>query len=325
MKKVIALILMLSIVAGTMPGCALLFLPALNQTEQPLESVVRGDDPEQNTTIGMSPAEPTESTMPQETIMPPETTGQDSFDIVTITEKTVYDYNGIRITAKELGASWLGTDIKLLVENNSTENITISADAFVVNGITIDGSMYIDVAAGKKANDSITLYAEDLDVADIDVISSIECRNATIIDSDSYSTVAEVAFIVETSAQGYVQPIDDTGDIIFQKAGITVIAKCVSGDLFGKTVRLFTKNETGKDVILQADNISVNDFTIPAWMYDTIFEGTVRFCELDLWSSGLEENEIENIEAITFTLEVIDPETYGTIAESDEIAIKVKE
>ena len=71
---------------------------------------------------------------------------------VTIEEAVIYDDDKVTITVKGMEAGWAGLGVKLLVENKTDRNFALSGDNVVVNGVTMSGWLYIDVAAGKKAN-----------------------------------------------------------------------------------------------------------------------------------------------------------------------------
>ena len=196
----------------------------------------------------------------------------------------------------------------------------------IVNGITMNGYLYIDVAAEKKANGVLEIYTDSLQVAGIEQIATVNAVDAYIYDTDSYETIVNTPFAVTTSLGAeYRQALDETGDVLYESNGVAVISKIISDGLFGKTVLLYVRNESGKNVIIQGENISVNGFTIDAWLYDNVYADTVRFCGLDIFTTALEENGITEIEDVSFTISIIDPQSFNTIASSDEIQIYVNE
>ena len=77
-------------------------------------------------------------------------------EAVTIEETVLLDESGIKITATGLEDGWLGTDLKLLIENNGDTNVTVQARNSSVNGFMVDTMMSEDVVAGKKANTTLT-------------------------------------------------------------------------------------------------------------------------------------------------------------------------
>jgi len=244
---------------------------------------------------------------------------------VTISETVLYNEDGIRITAKGIEETFSGIDIKLLVENDTDNNIAVSCDDFVVNGITMYGYMYIDVAAGKKTNDTISFLDTDLDVAGINQIATIKTFDAYISDTDTYLKTKDIAFEITTSlGEGYVQLVDDSGVRLYAQNGITVIAKKLTDDYMGATAVVLIKNMSGDDVIVQAENVSVNGYTVSTLHSDAICDGTARFSEIDLYQSSLEENGIEEVEELTFELIVLNPKTFQTIAKTGELRMSLR-
>lgn len=257
-----------------------------------------------------------ESTEPEASVMPE----------VSVEEAVLYDGTDVTITVKGMESGWMGQDIQLLVENKTDRNIALSADNFVVNGVTMSGYLYIDVASGKKANGTLTLYTDGLETAGIAQIAWVQTCDARIVDTDTFDMLGEVNFGIVTSlGKDYVQPMDDAGELLYEANGIQVITKVMTDEFYGKTLVLYVKNNSGKDVTVQAENISVNGFTLDAWMYDFISAGTVRYCDLDLLESGLEENGIEEIQDITFTIQLTDPYSYATLAKSGELQVFIGE
>lgn len=242
-----------------------------------------------------------------------------------LAETVVYDSNNIKITAKEIYVSSLrNTEIKFLVENNSDKNIVYRADDVIINGITVPCWLYIDVAAGKKSNDSMLIPYSAIQTAGILDIATVACKGAQIVDTDTYDLLYNAPFSLETSIAGtYQQAINSDGDVIFEYNGVTVIAQIISDEYYGNSLQLFVKNDAGRDVVVQAENISVNGFTLSGWMYNTVYNGTVRYCDLDIFESGLEENGIEEIENVSFTIRITDPASYAELASSDEIQVFV--
>lgn len=295
MKKYPALLLIICLLAVSLAGCA---------TRQP-----------QPTAVATVP--PTAASQTQPTQPPTETSG------VTLENQVIYDKDGVRITVTGLETdSWTGTKVWLMLENNTDRNLLLTGDVFVVNGITVQAYLYAEVAAGMKANDALELFTDVLDASGITEIATIRGYDTRIVDSDSLDTVAKVPLSLETSvAETHTQEIDDSGEEIFSKDGVTVIAQVISEEFYGQTVQLLVKNETGKNIIVEAENISVNGFTVDAWLYDTVCKDTVRFSELDLFVSGLADNGIEAVETVTFTLRILDDTTYETLTKSEVLTV----
>lgn len=241
-------------------------------------------------------------------------------------EQVIYDSEGIRITVRGLEENTMaGTRIRILVENGTEHNIAFSGDLFVVNGVTVPGYLYTEVAAGMKSNDAIELYSDTLEAAGIVEIGTLQGADARIVDTDTYENLAAVPFTLETAyAQGLKYQPDESGVELFRTEDITVIAQVISEEFYGRTARLLVKNDSDEDIIVEAENISVNGYTVDAWLYDVVCEDTVRYCQLDLFETGLAENGIDRIETITFRLNILDAEDYETVARSELLTVEVK-
>lgn len=270
-----------------------------------------------------------EQTVPQSTdrTVPTLTDAAEQTEALILPEQVIFDSDGIRITVKGMEENTMtGTEIRVLVENGTEHNIAFSGDLFVVNGVTVSGYLYAEVAAGTKGNDSIELYTDVLNSAGITRIGTIRGYDARIVDTDTYETLAKVPLELTTSyAEDMEFHPDETGYELYRADGVTVIAQVISEEFYGKTARLLVKNETGKDIIVEAENISVNGYTVDAWLFDTVCADTVRFCQLDLFETGLKENGIDHIETITFRLNILDAGNYDTIAQSEVLTVTVKE
>lgn len=264
------------------------------------------------------PPVPTELPLPVKTEAPEE--------LQLLSEQVIHDSDGIRITVKGMEENTMaGTRIRVLVENGTVHNIAFSGDLFVVNGVTMPGYLYTEVAAGMKSNDAIELYSDALDAAGIVEIGTLQGADARIVDTDTYETLAAVPFTLETAyAQGLKYTPDESGVELFRAEDITVIAQVISEEFYGRTARLLVKNDSDDDIIVEAENISVNGYTVDAWLYDMVCEDTVRYCQLDLFETGLAENGIERIETITFRLNILDAEDYETVARSELLTVEVK-
>lgn len=240
-------------------------------------------------------------------------------------EQVIYEEEGIRITVKGMEENTMtGTNIRILVENGTNRNIAFSGDLFVVNGVTVPGYLYAQVAAGTKTNDAIEFYSDVLDSAGITAIGTIRAYDARIVDTDTFDTLASVPLeLITAYGEGDFVP-DESGVELFRGENITVIAQTVQEEFYGKTTRLLVKNGTGKDIIVEAEHVSVNGYTLDAWLFDTVVADTVRYCHLDLFETGLAENGIETIETISFRLNFLDAATYDTIVTSDVLTVGVK-
>lgn len=242
---------------------------------------------------------------------------------VTLAETVLFDQNGIRITATGLSTdSLFGPELNLLVENDSAQNIVVQPNYCMVNGYMMDGLLSADVAAGKKANDTLDFLSNALARCGIETITDIEL-DLVVSDGDSWQTLYETGpVILQTSAAGqYTQTYDDSGEEIYNQKGIRVVAKSVNDDLFGMGIKFYLENNTDKTVIVNADNVSVNGYMMTDLFYSDLAPRSHAVDTLTLLGSELEDNHIDTITDAELSLQITDADYYQTIDSTAPITL----
>ncbi len=233
-------------------------------------------------------------------------------------ETVVYDKDGIKVTFKGVEDD----AVSLSVENGTEKDIILSGSDFVVNGVTMSVFMYMDVAAGKTANEKVDLDETSMEAAGIEKVATLACYSAGIVDDEEYEYIDQFTF--ELTAKGgedFEQELDKAGEVIYEGNDILVIARGIEETILGEYLSLLVINSSGKDIVVSADDFSADGVMIDGWMYDTVYAGTARYAELSFYDS--EGDEIENVGDLSFTLEFIDHESYGTIDTSEEITVTI--
>ncbi len=241
---------------------------------------------------------------------------------ITINEQVLYEKDDIRITATAFSEDeFLGPEIKLLIENNSTIDATVQAREVSVNGLMIDPTMSSDVAAGKKANDSLAFFTEDLEQNAIDKIAVVELR-FSIFNTDTFEEIAETdtITILTSVSDSFVQTYDDSGDVIYEKDKIRIIEKGIlTNELFGPELRIYIENNSEKNITVQAQKVSVNGFMVEPIFSSEVSPGKKRndgITFLDL------EDDIVAITQVELSFVILDTDSFEKIDESDTIEIK---
>ena len=253
-------------------------------------------------------------------------TQSEKVEKVSIDEQVIFDRNSIKVTVTGLDVNGLfGADINVTIENNSRQNITIQANKCSVNDVMVDPIFSADIAAGKKANDAITLSSSDLKTANITTIKSIEFV-LHVFDSDSYETILDSdAIKLKTSAdRSYVQTYDDSGFLAYDDSGIKIVVKKLnsSDSFWGSDVYLYVENNSQKDVTIQARNVSINGYMVePAFSCDVV-SGKKAYDTITFFESDLEENNITDISEIELSFHIYDLTSWDDIKDTDPITIK---
>lgn len=246
---------------------------------------------------------------------------------VTISEKVCFDYNGFVVTAKKLVNDFWGTGIKLLIENNTDEDYSVGVEQVIVNNCMTNSFFSCAVASGKKANDTLYLSSEDLKAAEIDNIGQIEIY-FYVYDSSSYETVYETdsVTIVTSAFEQMDIKAADAGYPLYNKGGIKIVGKYVDEDTFwGTSVLLYIENSSDRNITVSCDDMSINGYMVNGYLYETIYQGKYAIADITVFSSELEENDIESVDEVELKFCINDADTYKTIAETDAIGFRTKQ
>lgn len=76
--------------------------------------------------------------------------------------------------------------------------------------------------------------------------------------------------------------------------------------------------------MIQTDNFSINGYTLDAYFSSTVYAGKKAYDSITVFSTDLEENDITSVDEVSLTFKFINPDTYSTISESDEITFAAK-
>lgn len=246
---------------------------------------------------------------------------------ITIDEQVLVDQDGIKITATgyETDSIW-GDGIRLLIENNSDKDYTVGCDALIVNDYMISDLFAQTVAAGKKANETMYLSSSQLRAAGIDTVGKVEMYFHAHDDA-TYDTLFDKVYSeVQTSEYANMDTTaDDSGTELYNSNGIRIIGKTVDENSFwGMAILLFCENNSGRDITIHVDDMSINGFMMTPYFYSTIYDGKKAIDDITIMSSDLESSGVESIEEAELKFRIVDEDTYDTIDETDPITFSAK-
>lgn len=241
---------------------------------------------------------------------------------VTIDEQALVDQDGIVVTATEyVTDSIWGDGIKLLLENNSDKDVTVGCNALIVNDYMITDLFVSEVAAGKKSNETLYLSSTQLKAAGIENVGKIEIY-FHIYDPSTFDTVFDSECVtIETSAYANMDTTpNDARTELYNQDGIRIVGKTVDENSFwGTAILLYLENNSGKNVGISVDDMSINGFMMSPFFSTTVYDGKKSINDITVFSSDLAENGIETIEEAELKFHIYDADSYSTIADSDPI------
>ena len=249
-------------------------------------------------------------------------TEDDRKTTITIEEQVLFERDGIVVTAKEYVTDdiW-GDGIKLLIENNSDKSITVGCNALIVNNYMISDLFVSGVAAGKSANKVMYLSNTELEAAGIEAVGQIEAY-FHVYNSDTYETLFDTECVtIQTSEYANMDTIvDDTGVELYNENGVKIVGKTVDENSFwGTAILLYIENNSGQNVGISVDEMSINGFMMEPLFSTTIYDGKMALEDITIFAEDLVINDIEVIEDVDLKFHIYDAKTYDTIANSDSI------
>lgn len=245
---------------------------------------------------------------------------------IDIEKQIIYETENIKITAKNINFdSIFGPELNLLVENKSDQNLIAQIENSSINDVMISNIFSCDVAAGKKANDSISFMSNKYQHFDPKTIATIEFE-INVMNSDSYDRISESEkIILKTNIfELFSQEHYDNGTIILDSNNIKIFSKKVIDEdsIWGSELVLYIENNSENDIVVQTSDVSINGFMLQPMFSSNICSHKKAYDTVTFFESDLEENEIENISEIELNFIISEEDSYKTLFESDIINIQ---
>lgn len=314
----LALILSLSLLSSIVVGCGDTTSKENTQSSISISETTAESEAE----VDSKEEEPEKETEPEKT---EESNDKKDSEAATIEEQVLYDENDIKITATGLETGMFGTDLKLLIENNSDTNYTVQSRNTSVNGFMIEPMMSVDVAAGKKANDTLSFMSSQFEECGVEKIANMEL-SFHIFDTETWEENIDSSMIsIDTSiADTYEQPVDDSGEVLVDTNGVKIVSKGLSENdsFWGPGVVVYIENNTEENITVQARDVSVNGFMVESSISQDVIAGKKAITAVQFFSQDLEANSITDIEDVELSFHVFNLESWDTIFDSDVISIK---
>ena len=245
---------------------------------------------------------------------------------VSIDEQVLLDWNGVKVTATGYSKDKIwGDGIDVLVEDDSDQTVTIGLNALIVNDYMVFDLFSCEVAAGKKANDTIHLFDNGLEAAGIETVGKVELY-FHVYDGDWKKLYDSEVVEIHTSAYSSMDSGSYTGGTeLYNEGGIRIIGKAVDEDsIFGKAIVFYIENNSGRNIGVTADELSINGFMMTPYFSSTVYDGKKAIDDLTLLSSELEKNNITSVDDVELKFHIYDNDSYESITDSETIKFQTK-
>lgn len=212
----------------------------------------------------------------------------------------------------------LGLQISVLCENKSDRPLMFSWNNTSVCGFMYDPMWAEEVAAGKKVNGVIgidTYALEQMKVESVDEITftlyvqdSEEFMNEPVV-NESF-TIYPTGKNADTAVFPEYQHTEGE-TVIVQNDDFTFIIQNVDDELADYyTLNCYISNNTGKNLMISWDNVSVNGFMVNPFWAISVAAGKQAYSEIIFFRSDLEKQDIEVVQNIEFNLLVSDSDDW---------------
>ncbi len=246
----------------------------------------------------------------------------------SIEEQTVYEKDGLTITAKSLKYDTVhGPQIMLAAKNDSENELRIQNAYTTVNGFMMKPELDIKAPARKKVESPMSLPYLNLAMADIHSLYDVTF-SLRILDSKTFSvidTTDTVSLRLQNTAAEH-PAFSTKGQTAFDSKGVKVILQGIKQDTLFESryvLMVYIENNTKQTVCVKNDSLSVNGYDITVSMNTVVLPGVKAVDKIEIFDQDLEEYGITTIDAVNVSFEVYDYEEWKSIAKSDVIPVEV--
>jgi len=250
------------------------------------------------------------------------------FTDATIEETELYNADGITVTATEFNANgYYGPEIEVRIQNESDVTVDIIAQNVAVNGYMLDpGLLYVEAMPGDTIEEEISLYDIYLDARGIDTVATV-ALTIEVMDAETYEEIGtgDRITLTTSAAEGYSQPVDDSGDVILDEDGVRVVSQGLKqDDNWAGDLVLYIENDTDMFIGVSCTDIYINgkseDDNVLLWadLYaDTRIVTGMYLMDIE----DLDIESIADVKEISFQLMIMDQDDMEVIYTSDPITL----
>lgn len=242
----------------------------------------------------------------------------------------LYDENDVRVLASWQDGQAYSGPVMIYVENFSDRDLAVYTDPLYINGFLMGySSYYCEAAAGETAGAGLWIDSDDLERNGIETVAEILFR-LTVFDLETYETRGRNDFVRLSCAvpEGFVQNVDDSGQVLFERDGFRVICKGIQGDVcVDAGLLLLVENEGGQPADMYIAESYVNDQEAEVYLWCELQPGTRGVVSAALYNlPNLGVDRVEQIDTFALVIEGFLGEAGGdgdTWFQTDRVEIEL--
>ncbi len=231
----------------------------------------------------------------------------------TLADETLVDNDQCVFRIVEVKDKNGGAEFTAYCENKTEDlSLMFAIEDAVVNGCAIDPFWAESVAAGKISNETISFSKNQLKEYELSSVDEFRFKLRIYDENDWLADkIVEEVFTVYPTGKNeetvaYFRRSDAESDnIILEQDGLKFVVTGTDEDsIWGYTVKGYFENDTENSVLFNWEDVSVNGIMCDPFFATSLPAHSCKYSDISFTSSSFEENGIEKVEEIEFTLNV---------------------
>ncbi|MBE5942316.1 MAG: hypothetical protein E7264_07255 [Lachnospiraceae bacterium] len=238
-------------------------------------------------------------------------------DKVSVDKQVLLDDETLKIctTGEVFCEDGYAQRIGITVENKTDNKCMIKSKYIAVNGYEQTTYLMDEIAAGETLETSIDIFLSDLEVCNIDKISTI----AFVLDVGLIDFVTYPEITIQISDTESEQSSSKEGTTVLNENGIEIIALDCRYNQDGAAGPVFViNNHSGSFIMTSFENVTINGIEVGMQSH-MIADGLSEVSLFD-YSDDMEDNGIESITEFRCTLIICDDE-FKKIVDNAKIEV----
>ena len=215
---------------------------------------------------------------------------------------------------------YYGPELKVLAINRTDENIYVSSDDLVINGVMINERFAVEMLPGTVAYRNLELDSEELEACGIRYLQDVQVFfDVNTVEGYENLYNGTISFTLEEGSGPAVEEVHYEGFeevTLVEEDGITIVAKNFEMEgYFGPTLTLYVKNTSGDKVWVDLETAWINGVEMDPFWSTMMLDGTVCYGVMDWYDDDFAEAGITDVETIKLDFYVERDSDWETLFE----------
>lgn len=240
----------------------------------------------------------------------------------------LYDDGQVLVVADWEQGREFENPIALWMRNDSGMELSAMAESIYVNGYRMEyASFYCQAESGEIARGELWLDEEELQHCGIAGVQQI-LLDVLLVDRENYDLYGEAGIkAMECAAPlGFEQPIDDSGQVLYDREGVRVIFREIVGSACEDAwLELYIENSTAHVLDINFASVSVNDIQAEVYLFCRLEPGTRAVTSAALWNlPDIGLDAVAQIEELELTLELVRDDDWDALETTGSLKVELR-